>query len=54
MRPEEFVIWLRGFVAASSHYNLTPAGWEELKAQLAKVEAGSQAARPPREGGPEE
>ena len=37
MTPEEFVIWLRGFIAASSHYNLTPAGWEELKEQLKKV-----------------
>ncbi len=37
MTPEDFVIWLRGFVAASHHYNLTPAGWDELKAQLATV-----------------
>jgi len=35
--PEDFVIWLRGFVAASHHYNLTPAAWDELKAQLARV-----------------
>ena len=37
MTPEEFVIWLQGFVAASNHYNLTPAGWDELKEQLKKV-----------------
>jgi hypothetical protein len=37
MTPEEFVIWLQGFVAASHHYNLTPAGWDELKEQLKKV-----------------
>jgi truncated hemoglobin YjbI len=37
MTPSEFVTWLRGFVAASHHYNLTPAAWEELKAQLAMV-----------------
>jgi hypothetical protein len=36
MTPEDFVIWLRGFVAASHHYNLT-AAWEELKVQLAII-----------------
>jgi hypothetical protein len=37
MTPEEFVIWLQGFVAASHHHNLTPAAWDELKEQLKKV-----------------
>lgn len=37
MTPDEFVIWLRGFVAASHHFNLTPAGWDELKRQLEMV-----------------
>ena len=37
MRPAEFIIWLKGFVAASNNYNLTPAGWETLKEELAKV-----------------
>jgi hypothetical protein len=37
MTPSEFVTWLRGFVAGSHHYNLTPAGWDELKAQLVTV-----------------
>lgn len=38
MKPEEFVFWLKGFVTASNHYNLTPAAWDELKAQLQKVQ----------------
>ena len=37
MKPEEFIIWLRGFVAASNHYNLTPAAWDKLKEELGKV-----------------
>jgi hypothetical protein len=37
MTPSEFVTWLRGFVAGSHHHNLTPAGWDDLKAQLAMV-----------------
>lgn len=37
MSSAEFVIWLRGFIAASNNYNLTPAGWETLKEQLGKV-----------------
>ena len=45
MTPEEFVIWLRGFVAASSHYNLTPAGWEDLNEQLKKVKQRSYVKR---------
>ena len=38
MTPQEFVIWLKGFVAGSNNYNLTPNGWETLKQQLEKVE----------------
>lgn len=37
MSEHEFVIWLKGFVAGSNNYNLTPTGWEELKTQLEKV-----------------
>jgi hypothetical protein len=37
MTSREFVIWLKGFVAGSNHYNLTPAGWDELKLQLDKI-----------------
>jgi hypothetical protein len=39
MTPEEFVIWLQGFIVGSNNYNLTPAGWEALKEQLKKVKS---------------
>jgi hypothetical protein len=38
MTPYEFVIWMKGFVAGSNNFNLTPAGWQELKDTLEKVE----------------
>lgn len=37
MTSNEFVIWLKGFVAGSNNFNLTPAGWDEVKEQLDKV-----------------
>lgn len=37
MTAEEFVIWLRGFIAGSNNYNLTPNGWDELKKTLEQV-----------------
>jgi hypothetical protein len=37
MTSNEFVIWLKGFVAGSNNFNLTPAGWDEVKEQLEKV-----------------
>jgi len=38
MTSKEFVIWLRGFVAASHNYNITPKQWDELKDTLKTVE----------------
>jgi hypothetical protein len=38
MTSKEFIIWLRGFIAGSSNYNLTPTGWEALKSNLEKVD----------------
>ena len=38
MTSRDFVIWLKGFIAGSNNFNLTPAGWDELKGQLNKVE----------------
>ena len=38
MKSTEFVIWLKGFIAASNNYNLTPAGWDTLKEELSKVD----------------
>ena len=38
MTSKEFVIWLRGFIAASNNYNITPAQFDELKDTLLKVE----------------
>jgi len=37
MTPNEFVIWLKGFIAGSNNYQLTPAAWQELKEQLKNV-----------------
>lgn len=37
MNPEQFIFWLKGFVAASHHHNLTPKAWDELKDNLDKV-----------------
>ena len=37
MTSKEFVIWLKGFVAGSNNFNLTPAGWDEVKEQLNKI-----------------
>lgn len=37
MNSKEYVIWLKGFVAASNNYNLTPAAWQELKDRLGEV-----------------
>lgn len=37
MTSSEFVIWLKGFVAGSNSYQLTPQGWNELKNNLEKV-----------------
>ena len=38
MTSKEFIFWLKGFVAASNNYNLTPAAWQELKDNLSKVD----------------
>jgi DNA-binding PadR family transcriptional regulator len=37
MTPNQFITWLKGFVAGSHSYNLTPKGWEEVKEKLSKV-----------------
>ena len=37
MTAEEFVIWLKGFIAGSNSYNLTPQGWDKLKETLEQV-----------------
>lgn len=37
MTPEQFVTWLQGFVEGSNAYNLTPAGWDAVKAKLKEV-----------------
>lgn len=42
MTSKEFVIWLKGFVAGSNNYNLTPKGWDEVKQQLSEVTDASQ------------
>jgi hypothetical protein len=37
MTSRDFVIWLKGFVAASHNYNITPKQWDELREQLNTV-----------------
>lgn len=37
MTSKEFVIWLKGFVAGSNNYNLTPKGWDEVREKLDSV-----------------
>ena len=37
MSSEEFCMWLAGFIEASNHYNLTPAGWQAVKDRLKEV-----------------
>jgi hypothetical protein len=38
MTSKEFIIWLKGFIAGSNNYNLTPSGWEALKRNLELVD----------------
>jgi len=38
MTSKEFIIWLKGFIAGSNNYNLTPSGWEVLKLNLEQIE----------------
>ena len=37
MTPEEFIIWLNGFVKAANPYNITPKQWDDIKEHLEKV-----------------
>lgn len=37
MTSKDFVIWLKGFVAGSNNYNLTPKGWDEVREKLNSV-----------------
>ncbi len=38
MTSKEFVIWMKGIVAASNNYNVTPGTWDSIKETLDKVE----------------
>ena len=42
MTAQEFIIWLRGFVAGSNNYNLTPQGWDAVKEKLDSVKDTQQ------------
>lgn len=37
MTSKEFVIWLKGFVAAANAYNITPKQFEQIVEELNKV-----------------
>ena len=37
MTEREFITWLKGFASAANSYNITPAQWEVVKENLAKV-----------------
>lgn len=39
MTPNEFIIWLRGFVQAANGYNITPKQWDDIKEKLAQVKS---------------
>lgn len=39
MNEKEFIDWLKGFTEGVHHYNITPAQWDLLKEQLAKVKS---------------
>ena len=39
MNEKEFIDWLKGFAEGVHHYNITPAQWDLLKEQLAKVKS---------------
>lgn len=41
MSEHEFICWLKGFVAGSNQYNLTPAGWDKLKEELERVKCSN-------------
>ena len=38
MTPNEFVIWLKGFIQAANNFTCTPKQWDDIKEQLDKVE----------------
>jgi len=38
MTSRDFVIWLRGFVEASNHWNITPSAWDRIKEVLNEVQ----------------
>jgi hypothetical protein len=42
MNAKDFVNWMRGFVNASSEYNLTPQAWTNLKQVLDEVQEDHQ------------
>ena len=42
MTPNEFVIWLKGFVQASNNYNITPKQWDDIREQLDKVKTNEK------------
>ena len=37
MTSKEFVIWLKGFAAASNNYSITPKQWDFICEELEKV-----------------
>jgi hypothetical protein len=41
MTSKEFIIWLKGFVTATSTYNITPKQWDDLKDKLGEVDDDS-------------
>ena len=38
MTPNEFVIWLKGFIQAANNFTCTPKQWDDIKEQLDKVD----------------
>jgi hypothetical protein len=43
MTSKEFVIWLKGFIAAANEYNITPKQYDAIVEKLKEVnDSGSQ------------
>jgi hypothetical protein len=40
MTSKEFVIWMKGIIAASSNYNIIPATWDTIKETIETVDDG--------------
>jgi hypothetical protein len=45
MTPNEFIIWLKGFIQAANSFTCTPKQWDDIREQLDKVELNERLSR---------